>query len=123
MSYRASSKDPNTAMLIEIVGGYMGLLGLGHFYAGYTLEGVIRLLGWMAALLLVIFLLGPLSILFGLHNYPVGLIFTLIFTCMWGIPFLLAPVISGVHLKNRMESGYRSRRSRTQFDRRKRPRF
>ena len=37
-------KDPNTAFLIELVGGLFGLLGLGYFYVGRTNDGVIRLI-------------------------------------------------------------------------------
>jgi TM2 domain-containing membrane protein YozV len=38
-----SAKDPNTAFLIELVGGLFGLLGLGYFYVGRTNDGVLRL--------------------------------------------------------------------------------
>jgi TM2 domain-containing membrane protein YozV len=37
-------KDPNTAFLIELVGGLFGLLGLGYFYVGRTNDGVLRLI-------------------------------------------------------------------------------
>lgn len=37
-------KDPNTAFLIEFVGGFFGLLGLGYFYVGRTNDGVLRLI-------------------------------------------------------------------------------
>jgi hypothetical protein len=40
-------KDPNTAFLIELVGGLFGLLGLGYLYVGKTNDGLIRLLVWM----------------------------------------------------------------------------
>ena len=40
-------KDPNTAFLIELVGAFFGLLGLGYIYVGRTEEGVIRLIAWM----------------------------------------------------------------------------
>jgi TM2 domain-containing membrane protein YozV len=40
-------KDPDTAFLIEIVGGFFGLLGLGYIYVGRTEEGVIRLIVWV----------------------------------------------------------------------------
>lgn len=36
-------KDPNTAFLIELVGGLFGFLGLGFFYVGRTNDGLIRL--------------------------------------------------------------------------------
>jgi TM2 domain-containing membrane protein YozV len=37
-------KDPNTAFLIELVGGLFGFLGLGYFYIGRTNDGVVRLI-------------------------------------------------------------------------------
>ncbi len=43
--YPASQpKDPNTAFLIELVGGLFGFLGLGYFYVGRTNDGIVRLL-------------------------------------------------------------------------------
>jgi TM2 domain-containing membrane protein YozV len=40
-------KDPNTAFLIELVGAFFGLLGLGYMYVGRTEEGVVRLIIWL----------------------------------------------------------------------------
>jgi hypothetical protein len=37
-------KDPNTAFLIELVGGLFGFLGLGYFYVGRTNDGIMRLI-------------------------------------------------------------------------------
>ena len=37
-------KDANTAFLIELIGGFFGLLGLGYFYTGRTNDGVLRLI-------------------------------------------------------------------------------
>ncbi len=42
-----SPKDPDTAFLLELVGTFFGLLGLGYIYVGRTEEGVIRLIIWM----------------------------------------------------------------------------
>ena len=39
--------DPSTAFVIELVGGFFGLLGLGYFYVGRTNDGVIRLILWI----------------------------------------------------------------------------
>lgn len=41
-----NQKDPDTAFLIELVGGFFWLLGLGHMYVGRTDEGVLRLIIW-----------------------------------------------------------------------------
>ena len=43
----AGEKDPNTAFLLELVGGLFGLLGLGYLYVGKTSDGIIRLIVWM----------------------------------------------------------------------------
>ena len=40
-------KDPNTAFLIEMIGGFFGLLGLGYLWLGLTNDGLIRLIAWM----------------------------------------------------------------------------
>ncbi len=40
-------KDPNTAFLIEMIGGFFGLLGLGYLWIGLTNDGLIRLIGWL----------------------------------------------------------------------------
>jgi TM2 domain-containing membrane protein YozV len=39
--------DPNTVFLIELVGGFFGLLGLGHLYLGRTNDGILRLVLWL----------------------------------------------------------------------------
>lgn len=36
----------NNAFLIELVGGFLGFLGLGYIYAGRTNDGLIRLIAW-----------------------------------------------------------------------------
>jgi TM2 domain-containing membrane protein YozV len=42
-----TDKDVNTAFLIELVGGFFGLLGIGYMYVGRTNDGVIRLILWI----------------------------------------------------------------------------
>jgi len=67
-------KDPNTAFLIELVGGCFGLLGLGYMYVGRTNDGVIRLIGWIVynfIAWIAIFLL--MSIVIGCFCVPVQL--------------------------------------------------
>lgn len=39
--------DPNTAFLIELIGGFFGLLGIGYIYVGRTNDGVLRLVLWI----------------------------------------------------------------------------
>jgi TM2 domain-containing membrane protein YozV len=43
----SGQKAPDTAFLIELVGGFFGLLGLGYMYVGRTNDGVIRLVIWL----------------------------------------------------------------------------
>ncbi len=40
-------KDVNTAFLIELVGGFFGILGIGYMYTGRTNDGVLRLILWI----------------------------------------------------------------------------
>ncbi len=40
-------KDVNTAFLLELVGGFFGLLGIGYMYSGRTNDGVLRLVLWI----------------------------------------------------------------------------
>lgn len=41
-------KDPNTAFLIELIGGFLGFLGVGYLYVERTNEGLKRLVLWLA---------------------------------------------------------------------------
>lgn len=108
MSQPTTSKDPNTAMVIEIVAGYFGLLGMGYFYAGRTAAGLLRLFGFWAILALYfIVVLGlsstPLMVL--LDNPldfegALGASFLAMFCSLCLIPVILAvPVLSGLMLK------------------------
>ncbi len=53
-----STKDADTAFLIELVGGVFGLFGLGHLYAGLTNTGIFRLVLGFVALSVIYFILG-----------------------------------------------------------------
>ncbi|TKJ28912.1 MAG: hypothetical protein CEE40_10330 [Chloroflexi bacterium B3_Chlor] len=44
---REGETNANTAFLIEFVGGFFGLLGIGYMYAGRVNDGVIRLVLWL----------------------------------------------------------------------------
>ncbi len=39
--------DPNTVFLVEFIGGFFGLLGIGYFLVGRTNEGLIRVIAWI----------------------------------------------------------------------------
>lgn len=59
-------KDPNTAFLIELIGGLFGFLGLGYIYVGRTNDGIIRLIiflvynviAWVAIAALSVVVIG-----------------------------------------------------------------
>ena len=95
MTIQTQPKDPQTAFLIELVGGLFGFLGFGYIYAGYTSDGVVRLLlfmfliwgGWIVTALLT-------AILIGLCFIPVMLALQI------GVP-----IWSGSELKKKMLAG------------------
>lgn len=80
-----TQRDPQTAMIIEIVAGLFGFLGIGYLYAGKTNQGIIRLIVWWV----VLGLLG-LSIAVG-----IGL-------CLLPIAWIVGPIVSGIMLKNEL---------------------
>jgi hypothetical protein len=78
---RILTKDQDIAFLIEFLGGLVGLLGLGYFYVGLTNAGLVRLLGFWAAMILVWTLFGAFSVLtlgFGACLFIVPLAFQLV---------------------------------------------
>lgn len=84
----ARPKDPNTAMVIEILAGFFGFMGIGYLYAGYTLGGLVRLLGWFFCLFMAA-IMTLITLGFGLICF-----FPLV---------LIAPVVSGLLLKQKLE--------------------
>jgi hypothetical protein len=66
-----STKDADTAFLIELIGGILGFFGVGYIYAGLTNTGIFRLAGFLIA-----------SILF----------WTLFSVCTAGLGLCLAPL-------------------------------
>lgn len=108
----APAKDPNTAMVIEIVAGYFGFLGIGYLYAGRTAAGLLRLFGWWAFLALVVVaavsfpVLLPLGVFASPENVEgvlgAGLGLSLCLLCLLISIMLAVPVISGLMLKHSM---------------------
>lgn len=91
----SAPKDPNTAFLIELVGGFFGLLGLGYLYAGRTNDGVLRLILWIlydivAAVIITILL----ALIVGIVCIPIQLVIQV------GVPLW-----SATQLKNQMAQG------------------
>lgn len=48
-------ENPNAALWLEFIGGSLGLLGLGQFYAGRIGGGVVRLVAWLILTVLSVF--------------------------------------------------------------------
>jgi len=90
-----SVRDPNTAYLIELVGGFFGLLGLGYLYVGRTNDGILRLIIWF------------------IYNVIAYIAISLLITILIGIaccPFQLViqigvPIWSATTLKNQLTGG------------------
>jgi TM2 domain-containing membrane protein YozV len=88
----SQGKDANTAFLIELVGGFFGLLGLGYLYVGRTSDGIIRLICWI------------------IYNAVAYFTITLLISVFIGLaccPFQLAiqigvPIWSATNLKNQL---------------------
>lgn len=75
MTTGVSPKDPNTAFLIEFVGGFFGLLGLGYFYAGRTNDGIIRLIAWLVYdIVAVVAITLLLAVIVGFVCIPIQLV-------------------------------------------------
>ncbi|OQY46405.1 MAG: hypothetical protein B6242_08055 [Anaerolineaceae bacterium 4572_78] len=90
----SNSPDPNTALLVEMVGGFFGLMGLGHIYAGRTTDGLIFLIGWLTYLALSWTVIGLLSLVaVGFCLIPAQLLIHI------GVPIWLA-----VKLRNELET-------------------
>ena len=81
-------KNPDTAFLLELLGGIFGFLGLGHIYAGRVGRGMIYMLLWWLYLVgsgLIISLL--LSVVVGLCCIPFQLVLLIV------VPFYSATTI------------------------------
>lgn len=115
----SSTKDPNTAMVIEILAGYFGFLGIGYLYAGRTAAGLLRLFGWWAFLGVAVLLIaiGPFTPLLaigtpdteaeleaGLALLSGGLVLALTGFCCLALVVLAVPVTSGLMLKHSLSA-------------------
>jgi hypothetical protein len=88
-------KDPNTAFLIELIGGFFGLLGLGYLWIGQTNDGLIRLIAWLVYNIVAwIAIVLLMVVVVGCFCVPVQLLIQI------GIP-----VWSAFTLKNMMTGG------------------
>ena len=88
-------KDPNTAFIIELVGGFFGLLGLGYFYVGRTNEGVIRLIIWIVYdIIAAVAITVLLAVIVGIVCIPVQLIIQ-VGVPLWSANTLKKELLSG----------------------------
>ncbi len=91
MNVNKTSSD--TAMVVEMVGGWFGFLGLGYLLTGNIFAGIVSLVGWWIVLVITWSTVGALSAL-------------IVGVCL--IPFQIAvhlgvPVLSGIVLKAQLE--------------------
>ena len=71
-------KDPNTAFLIELIGGLVGFLGLGYIYAGRTNDGLIRLIIYLIYNVIAWIAIAALSVVvIGCFCIPIQLVIQL----------------------------------------------
>ena len=80
-----AAKDPQTALVIELVAGIFGFLGIGHLYAGRTSVGISLLIAWWVFLAVEIALF---AVLIGFCLLPLN---------------VAVPIASGFWLKNEMQ--------------------
>jgi TM2 domain-containing membrane protein YozV len=72
-------RDPFVALLLEVVGGFFGLLGIGWIYAGRPAKGILLLIGygllhWTIGLTLAFFTSGTWCCIWPAQNLVVGAI-------------------------------------------------
>ena len=80
-----TQRDPQTAMLIEVVAGLFGFLGVGHLFAGRTNTGLALLLGWWVFL----------AIEFTLFAFLIG--------CLLLPLNVIVPIVSGMWMRNELQ--------------------
>ena len=88
--------DKTAAFIIELVPGIFGFIGIGYIYSGKVIEGLVRMVAWIAILAFSWTIIAFLMIVL------VGL-------CC--IPFMIiaqfaVPIWSAVSLKRRLDEAY-----------------
>ncbi len=88
--------DKSIAFILELVLGLFGVLGVGYFYAGDNTNGLIRLIGWLAFLMLSYMVISFLTmILIGFCLVPIMVVFQ-----------VTVPILSAFMLKSKLEDLY-----------------
>ena len=93
----AKQYDPNTAMLVELIPGLFGFLGIGYLYVGRTNDGIIRLIAWLIAVVLLWIgyaIAGTVTCGFGFCLLPIVLMIQ-----------VAVPIWPGLTLKKELEGG------------------
>ncbi|MGD2177434.1 MAG: hypothetical protein PVG71_06375 [Anaerolineae bacterium] len=87
--------DPNTAFLIELIGGFFGLLGIGYIYTGRTNDGILRLVLWILYDIVAFVIISLLlAVIVGFLCIPVQLVIQ-----------IAVPLWSATTLKNELLEG------------------
>jgi hypothetical protein len=90
--------DPNTAFLIELIGGFLGLLGIGYIYVGRTTEGILRLVLWLLYdVIAAITITALLAVLVGVICIPVQLVIQVVVP-LWSATTLKNALLGGVSM-------------------------
>ncbi len=81
-------RDSTLALLLELI-GYVGVLGIGHIYAGRTSRGVGLMVGWLLYGVIVFFLF------LSLIGSPIA--------CLMLLLTPIVPILSGLWIKNDLD--------------------
>lgn len=83
-----------TALILEIIFGFFGLLGVGHVYSGRFALGILLLIGWWVFIGIGAFI----------SSFTLG-----IGACLFGPLYIAVPIVSGIqartYVQQRMETG------------------
>ena len=83
-----------TALILEIIFGFFGLLGIGHVYSGRAALGILLMVGWWIFIGVGAFI-SSLTLGIG--------------ACLFGPLFIAGPIISGIqartHVQREMTTG------------------
>jgi hypothetical protein len=80
-----------TALVLEIIFGFFGLLGVGHAYGGRLLLGVLLMVGWWIFISVGAFIS---SITLGIA------------ACLFGPLYIAGPILSGVQARTHVQREY-----------------
>jgi hypothetical protein len=88
--------DKNLAFIMELIGGFFGILGIGYMYSGLITEGLIRLVAWLAIIIFAWTCIIVLSFCY------VGICFIPIMV----VAQIAVPIWSALEIKKKLEAVY-----------------